>query len=85
MVVSAAAEYAHGTGLEPPRVVVGRGGASLGLPELHGFCLRIDFVGMAGALHLMPSADATSVAGLLSLVNGLVYFFSPRSSGAGFC
>jgi len=50
--------------------------------NLTGFAFGLIFVGLAGALHLMPIADAANVAGLLSLVNGLVYLrshpFEPR-------
>ena len=50
--------------------------------NLTGFAFGLIFVGMAGALHLMPIADAANVAGLLSLVNGVVYLrshpFQPR-------
>lgn len=50
--------------------------------NLTGFAFGLIFVGMAGALHLMPIADAANVAGLLSLVNGAVYLrshpFQPR-------
>ena len=50
--------------------------------NLTGFAFGLIFVGMAGALHLMPIADAANVAGLLSLVNGAVYLrshpFEPR-------
>ena len=47
-----------------------------------GFAFGLIFVGVAGALHLMPIADAANVACLLSLVNGVVYLrshpFEPR-------
>ena len=50
--------------------------------NLTGFAFGLIFVGMASALHLMPIADAANVAGLLSLVNGVVYLrshpFQPR-------
>ncbi|MPM49422.1 putative sulfite/organosulfonate exporter TauE [bioreactor metagenome] len=50
--------------------------------NLTGFAFALIFVGLAGALHLMPIADAANVAGLLSLVNGVVYLrshpFTPR-------
>lgn len=50
--------------------------------NLTGFAFGLIFVGMTGALHLMPIADAANVAGLLSLVNGVVYLrshpFQPR-------
>ena len=50
--------------------------------NLTGFAFGLIFVGMAGALHLMPIGDAANVAGLLSLVNGVVYLrshpFQPR-------
>ena len=44
--------------------------------NLTGFAFGLIFVGMAGALHLMPIADAANVAGLLPLVNGAVYLRS---------
>ena len=50
--------------------------------NLTGFAFALIFVGLAGALHLLPIADAANVAGLLSLVNGVVYLrshpFKPR-------
>ena len=50
--------------------------------NLTGFAFGLIFVGVAGALHLMPIADAANVACLLSLVNGVVYLrshpFEPR-------
>lgn len=50
--------------------------------NLTGFAFGLIFVGLAGALHLMPIADAANVAGLLSLVNGVIYLrahpFTPR-------
>ena len=50
--------------------------------NLTGFAFGLIFVGLAGALQLMPIADAANVAGLLSLVNGVVYLrnhpFEPR-------
>lgn len=50
--------------------------------NLTGFAFALIFVGLAGALHLLPIADAANVAGLLSLVNGFVYLrshpFEPR-------
>ena len=39
--------------------------------NLTGFAFGLIFVGMAGALHLMPIADAANVAGLLSSVAAL--------------
>ena len=44
--------------------------------NLTGFAFGLILVGLAGALHLMPIADAANVAGLLSLVNGVVYLRS---------
>lgn len=50
--------------------------------NLTGFAFSLIFVGAAGALQLMPIADAANVAGLLSLVNGVAYLrshpFDPR-------
>ena len=50
--------------------------------NLTGFAFGLIFVGVAGALQLMPIADAANVACLLSLVNGAVYLrshpFEPR-------
>lgn len=50
--------------------------------NLTGFAFALIFVGLSGALHLIPIADAANVAGLLSLVNGVVYLrshpFKPR-------
>ncbi|MBS0467943.1 MAG: sulfite exporter TauE/SafE family protein [Proteobacteria bacterium] len=50
--------------------------------NLTGFAFALIFVGVAGALRLMPIADAANVASLLSLVNGVVYLrshpFEPR-------
>ena len=50
--------------------------------NLTGFAFSLIFVGLASALRLMPIADAANVAGLLSLVNGVVYLrshpFQPR-------
>lgn len=50
--------------------------------NLTGFAFGLIFVGVAGALHLLPIADAANVACLLSLVNGGVYLrshpFEPR-------
>lgn len=50
--------------------------------NLTGFAFGLIFVGVAGALQLMPIADAANVACLLSLVNGVVYLrshpFEPR-------
>lgn len=50
--------------------------------NLTGFAFGLILVGVAGALQLMPIADAANVACLLSLVNGTVYLrshpFEPR-------
>lgn len=50
--------------------------------NLTGFAFGLIFVGVAGALQLLPIADAANVACLLSLVNGVVYLrshpFAPR-------
>jgi uncharacterized protein len=50
--------------------------------NLTGFAFGLIFVGVAGALQLLPIADAANVACLLSLVNGAVYLrshpFTPR-------
>lgn len=50
--------------------------------NLTGFAFALIFVGAAGALRLMPIADAANIASLLSLVNGVVYLrshlFEPR-------
>ncbi len=44
--------------------------------NLTGFAFGLILVGLAGALQLMSIADAANVAGLLSLVNGVVYLRS---------
>lgn len=44
--------------------------------NLTGFAFGLILVGLAGALQLMPIADAANVAGLLSLVNGVIYLRS---------
>lgn len=50
--------------------------------NLTGFAFALIFVGLVGALHLLPIADAANVAGLLTLVNGIVFIrshpFRPR-------
>ncbi|WP_313299101.1 TSUP family transporter [Diaphorobacter sp.] len=50
--------------------------------NLTGFAFALIFVGLAGAMHLLPIADAANVAGLLQLVNGFVFLrshpFEPR-------
>lgn len=52
--------------------------------NLTGFAFGLILVGLAGALQLMPIGDAANVAGLLSLVNGVVYLrrhpFQPQWS-----
>jgi len=44
--------------------------------NLTGFAFALIFVGAAGALHLMPIADAANVASVLSVINGAVYLRS---------
>ena len=50
--------------------------------NLTGFAFALIFVGAAGALQLMPIADAANVASVLSAVNGFIYLrshsFEPR-------
>ena len=50
--------------------------------NLTGFAFSLIFVGVVGALELMPIADVANVAGMISLVNGAVYLhshpFQPR-------
>lgn len=46
--------------------------------NLTGFAFALIFVGAAGALSLMPIADAANIASILSAVNGLAYLRSHR-------
>ncbi len=50
--------------------------------NLTGFAFALIFVGAAGALALMPIADAANIASILSAVNGFIYLrnhpFEPR-------
>ena len=41
--------------------------------NLTGFAFALIFVGVVGALDVLPIAEAANVAGILSLVNGVVY------------
>lgn len=46
--------------------------------NLTGFAFALIFVGVAGALEVLPIAEAANVACMLSLVNGVVYLRSHR-------